>query len=152
IECPCTLSTYVASLLLMRYSSSDIVSVSSSSAGEGKPADTVPRTGRGAPRGPGRSRCTAAWAPGGGSTRRSTCVQTAWLERSPVIAMSSLSLGIRFVLPVKARIIYNYGWNYVQNSVCEHLFTCQAHLFSTHLSFAEVLPIRCTKSPKAEFL
>src|SRR5215831_2413160 len=38
--------------------------------------------------------------------------------------------GIRFVLPVKARIVYNYGWNYVQSSVCEHLFTCQAHLFS----------------------
>src|SRR5215475_2146839 len=115
----------------MRYSSSDIVSVSSSSAGEGKPADTVPRTGRCAPRGPGRSRCTATWAQEVESTRRSTCVQTAWLERSPVIAMSSLSLGIRFLLPVKARIIYNYGWNYVQSSVCEHLFTCQAHLFST---------------------
>src|SRR5215471_12576526 len=46
--------------------------------------------------------------------------------------MSSLSLSIRFVLPVKARIVYNYGWNYVQSSVCEHLFTCQAHLFYTH--------------------
>src|SRR5262249_33048165 len=42
MDSPSPLSRYEAALLVMRYSSSVMVSVSSSSAGEGKPAVTVP--------------------------------------------------------------------------------------------------------------
>jgi hypothetical protein len=117
--------------------SSDMVSASSSSAGDGKPAATVPRTGSSAPR-LRRSWCAAGYPWGWGSRRCSTCVQTAWVERNPVRAMSSLSRGIASCSRKRAASYTTVGGILYQSNVSEHMCTVKKNLLTLSWSCSEV--------------
>ncbi len=84
MESPATFRRKVASRFWIRKSSSERVSTSSSSAGEGKPASTVPRTFTARPRERGTSLPVRSRARTFISSSRAMSLKTAFLDRRPV--------------------------------------------------------------------